>query len=93
MADATKHRYNGVAFGSTVNTAQTIFTGQGVLHYITVNQTTATTIAIADSAGVNKGTLKTSVAEGTYRYDMSMNGCVITPGAHLGNITVVFTAG
>lgn len=93
MADVTKHRYNGVVYGSTVNSAQTVFTGMGVLHYITVNQSTATTIGITNTAGTSFGTLKSSIAEGTYRYDISMNGCIITPGAHLGNITVSFTQG
>lgn len=93
MSDSVKHKYN-YKYLSNVTGAQKIFDGNGTLHYITVNQTTATTVGIIDGAGAtaNVGQLKTSIAEGTYRYDVTIaNGLTIKPAAHCGDMTICFT--
>ncbi len=99
MADSTKHRYNYKYLNSTTNTNQLVFSGAGVLHYITVNRTSATTIGVSDAsvaanATANVAQLPSNAVVGTYRYDVSvMNGLVIVPGAHIGDVTVVYTQG
>lgn len=78
---------------STATTTQ-VFTGAGTLHSIVVNTTAAGAISIIDNVSgstVNVGTLKASIAEGTYVYNVSMAlGCrIITAGAS--DITVCWT--
>lgn len=60
----------------TTGTTTTVCATGGVLHYITVNKTAAGTIALNDGAAGATGvigTLKASVAEGTYRYDVAFS--------------------
>jgi hypothetical protein len=78
----------------TTGTTTQVFTGPGVLHSIIVNTTAAGTIKIIDGTSgttANVGTLKASVVEGAYRYDVNMaNGCRIVTGA-ASDITVTYS--
>jgi hypothetical protein len=70
----------------TTATTTTIKTGSGVLESITVNTTAAGTITIYDSttgSGTKIGTLKASVVEQTFNYDVSfVTGLtIVTAGA------------
>lgn len=81
--------------GTNITTATTtqVYTGRCTLIAIVVNTTAAGTIAILDGVSgstVTKGTLKASVAEGTYTYNMKMStGIRITTGA-ASDITVIW---
>lgn len=78
---------------SSATTTQ-VATGLVKLHYIVVNETAAGTIGIIDNitgTTVNVGQLKASVAEGTYRYDITCGvGLRIVTGA-ASNITVCWS--
>lgn len=57
----------------TTNTATQVATGKGRLHLVVVNTAAAGTVIIADGTAASStviGTLKASVAEGTYVYDV-----------------------
>lgn len=78
---------------ATATTTQ-VFTGPGTLHAIVVNTTAAGAISVIDNttgSTVNVASLKASVAEGTYTYNISMAlGCrIITAGAS--DITVCWS--
>lgn len=96
----TKHvspEYNYTHLGTSTATAVQIATGRTILHYITVNTTTAATIGIIDgTAGSlvssNVARIKASVAEGTLRYDATLSaGLRIAPSGHLGDITICWS--
>lgn len=77
----------------TTNTTTLVKTGSGVLHSITVNTTSAGSIKIEDALTDTTpliGTLKASVAEGTYRYDVAFTTGlnIVTAGAS--DITVAW---
>lgn len=82
------------------STGAQIATGRVVLHYITVNATSAAAVAIIDGTSgntANVGQLKASVVEGTYRYDATLgSGLRITSSngtSHTGDLTVVWSQG
>ncbi len=97
MTQKVSPEYSYTRLGTTNATAVQIFSGWGVLHYIVVNLTTAATIGIIDgTAGniTNVGKLKSSIPEGTYRYDIVLGGGLrIVPSGHLGDVTVVWSQG
>lgn len=83
--------YN-VAYISSATTTQ-VKTGAGVLHSIIVGETAAGAISIIDNTSgstVNIGTLKASIVEGTYVFDVAFSAGlrIITAGAS--KITVVY---
>lgn len=87
--------YNGTHI--TTNTDTVVFTGKGILQAVTVNTAAAGAVTIADgvsaSTGTTKAILKSSVAEGTYWYNMTMaSGLVITTAAST-DLTVTWTKG
>lgn len=70
----------------TSATTTQIATGRGRLHSIVVNTTAAGAISIIDNTSgttANIGTLKASVVEGTYLYDVSFSKGlrIVTAGA------------
>ena len=76
----------------TTGTTTTVCPTGGVLHYIVVNTTAAGTIIFNNgTGGTTLGTLKASVAEGTYRYHIvfDKNLSIITGAAS--DITVVYS--
>lgn len=97
MTQRISNEYSYTRLTSANAAAVQIFTGRGVLHFITVNTTTAASVGIIDgiSGGIpNIGKLKISVAEGTYRYDAVCGaGLRIAPSGHLGDLTVVWSQG
>jgi hypothetical protein len=77
----------------TTGTTTQVFTGQCVLDYITVNTTAAGTIGIIDGISgstVTSGSLKASVAEGTYHYHITMNKGIRIVTAAASDITVAY---
>jgi hypothetical protein len=77
-----------------------IVTGYAVLHYITVNLTSAATIGIVNtnyknlSATSTVGRIKASPTEGSFFYDVGMSqGIRIVASGHLGDVTVVWSQG
>lgn len=87
MADTFIHR------NITTATTTVVKSGTGILKSITVNSTAAGTITVYDNtsaAGTKIATLKTSVVEGTYEYNVSFNtGLTIVTGA-ASDITVAY---
>lgn len=69
---------------------QAIIDGQGTLHSVIVNTTAAGTVTLADSRGT-LAILKSSIAEGTYYYDIDVSLLTVTQTA-ASDITVVRTA-
>lgn len=80
-SDYNEYQYTNITTGTTTQIA----TGKGKLHSITVNTTAAGTIGIFDGISgstVAIGTLKSSVAENTYEYDVYFaKGLRIVTGA------------
>lgn len=78
----------------STNTTTTVFTGKGILQAITVNTTAAGAITISDgSVGTVYAVLKSSVAEGTYWYNLTCaSGLTITTAAS-SDITVTWAQG
>jgi hypothetical protein len=78
---------------ATASTTQ-IFTGRGMLHAITIGETAAGAISVIDNTAgstVNVASLKTSIGEGTYRFDCSIaNGLRIITAAN-SKITVAWS--
>lgn len=77
--------YNNREYESTNITSATttvVFTGKGVLQAITLGTTAAGAITIVDGSQT-RGTLKASIVEGTYWYNMRMSSglSIITAGA------------
>lgn len=75
------------------NTTTTVKSGVGVLHSIVVNTTAAGAITIYDNtagSGTKIGTMKASIAEGTYLFDtlFSTGLTIVTAGAS--DITVTY---
>lgn len=81
MYDNKEYEYTNIAGVATT----VVFTGKGLLHNIIVNTTAAGAITIYDGNGANTtlvGTLKASVVEGTYQYDIKIaNGLRIVTAA------------
>lgn len=87
MAD-TPYNYRNI----TTNTTTLVKTGAGILKSITVNTTAAGTIGIFDAVTATNpiGTLKASVAEGTYEFNIGFGtGLTIVTGA-ASDITVSY---
>lgn len=68
------------------NTTTTVKSGAGFLHSIVVNTTSAGAVTIYDNtagSGTKIGTMKASIAEGTYIYDVSFATglTIVTAGA------------
>ena len=63
----------------------------GELFAVAVNATTATSIALADSAGTI-GTLKASIAEGIYYYRVNVSGYLKVTHAGTSDITVIHSS-
>jgi len=74
----------------TSNTTTTITDRPCILHSVTVNKAAAGAITINDGTTDTVATLKTSVAEGTYTYDVVLKNYlqVITAGSP--DITVAY---
>ncbi len=80
--------YNGTNIKT--NTTTTIFTGKGTLQAVTVNATAAGSVVIIDGSQI-RASLKPSIVEGTYWYNMCMaTGLIITTVA-ASDITVTWT--
>jgi len=81
MSAYRENQYKNITTGTTTQ----VVTGRGFLRAITVNTTAAGTIKIIDGTTgttANIGTLASSVAVGTYRYDVVFaNGLRIVTGA------------
>jgi hypothetical protein len=91
MAEIIRPDYQ-YAYLTSATTTQ-VATGTGVLHAIVVGETSASTVAIIDGISgttASIGTLKASIAEGTYVFDANFNtGLRIDAGAS--KLTVVYT--
>ncbi len=90
MFNNREYVYNNI----TTNTTTQVATGRGVLHSVVVNTTAAGSIKLIDgTAGTtaNIGTLKASIAEGTYLYDIvfSTGLRIVTAGSS--DITVNYS--
>ena len=75
-------------------TTTQVLTGQGILHYITVNTTAAGTISVIDNTAgstVNVALLASSVAEGTYIFHCVMSAGIRIITAAASDITVVWS--
>lgn len=77
-----------------------VFTGRGILRSVVVNTTANAAINISDalltvSSGTsgNVGILKANVAEGTYRYDVSISQGLTIARAGASDITVCWAKG
>lgn len=70
--------------------AAIVAVGGGTLHSVVVNATAAGTVTIEDSKGTI-ATLKASIAEGTYVYDVPFSGYLSITTAAASDITVVHT--
>lgn len=84
-----KFEYKNITTGATT----VVKSGTGVLKAITVNSTAAGTITVYDNtsaAGTKIATLKASVVEGTYEYNIAFaTGLTIVTGA-ASDITVSY---
>ena len=79
-----------IATGTTTQ----VLTGQGILHYITVNTTAAGTIKVIDNTAgstANVATLASNVAEGTYIFHCVMAAGIRIITAAASDITVVWS--
>lgn len=92
MVNNKEYQYTNI---TTATTTQ-VFSGRGTLHSIVVNTTAAGTIIIADSASSTTpavGTLKASVAEGDYIYDVVISTGLRIITAAASDITVCWAKG
>lgn len=62
----------------------------GLLERVVVNTTAAAAVVISDSAGTI-GTLKSSIAEGTYEYDVAFSGFLKIATTSTNDLTIVHT--
>lgn len=88
-----EYQYTNITAGT--NGSQ-IFTGRGILQAITVNTTANGVIKIVDGltgSTANVGTLKASVAEGTYWYNASISQGLRIATAAASDITVTYAQG
>jgi hypothetical protein len=85
----TDYQYKYIDAAATTQVA----TGPGVLHAIVVGETSGSTVAIIDGTSgttANIGTLKASIAEGSYGFGANFDsGLRIVTGAS--KVTVVYT--
>ena len=82
-----------IARNITTGTTTTVKSGSGVLKAITVNTTAAGAITIYDNTAASSteiGTLKASVAEGTYEYNVSFDTGLTIVTAAASDITVSY---
>ena len=63
---------------------------QGVLHSIVVNKTSASPITVTDNSGTML-TLKASIVEGTYLYDVAYSGYLAVDADGASDITVCYS--
>jgi hypothetical protein len=68
-----------------------ILDSQGQLHAIVINTTAAGTVTLTDAAGTF-ATLKSSIAEGTYYYDVDVGGFLSVTLAAASDVTVIYSA-
>lgn len=76
------------------NATTQVFSGKGVLHAITIGETAAGAISVIDGTSgstVNVSSLKTSIAEGTYRFDCSISAGLRIILAAASKITVTWS--
>jgi len=75
--------------GTTVTLTKSDY---AVLHTIVINKADAHTLTIQDGNANVKGTLKASVAEGSYIYDIDMQGGIqiVVAASYAGDATVSF---
>ena len=78
--------FNYIATATTTTVAEA---SAGVLHSITIGETAAGTITISDNTGTI-GVLKTSIAEGTYTFDVVYNGYLRIITAAASKLTVAY---
>jgi hypothetical protein len=84
-----QYTYSNIA----TNTTTTVKSGEGVLHSIVVNTTAAGAITIYDStagSGTKIGTMKASIAEGTYIFDVKFSTGLTIVTAAASDITVSY---
>jgi hypothetical protein len=84
----TRWRHSGAAETVTILPRSGEFV---VLHRIIVNTTSASTVNVRDSAVGVIGTLKASVAEGTYAYNVRCRGNLIVENPGGSDLTIVFS--
>ena len=75
------------------NTTTVVKTGAGVLHSIVVNTTAAGAITIYDNtaaSGTKIGTMKASIVEGTYVFDVAFTKGLTIVTAAASDITVTY---
>jgi len=75
------------------NTTTTVCTTAGILHTIVVNTTAAGSIIVYDgpaAAGNTIATLKSSVGEGTYQYDVVFSNSLVIVTAASPDVTVSY---
>ena len=76
----------------TTATTTTVFTGTGVFDRIVVNTTAAGTIILKDGATAF-ATLKASIGEGTYMYNVSIGTSLVVVTAAASDVTVTWRQG
>ena len=83
------HKFINIAAGATTVVA----IGYGVLHSIVVNSTAAGAITIYDNtaaSGTKVATLKASIVEGTYTFDVEFRTGLTIVTAAASDITVIY---
>lgn len=89
QATESNFTYKNIAAGATT----VVKSGAGELRSITVNTTAAGAITIYDNtaaSGTKIGTLKSSVVEGTYQYDVAFSTGLTIVTAAASDITVSY---
>ena len=84
----------GFSFLNMVSTVSTVVkTGAGMLHAIVINKSVNGTITVYDNtagSGTKIATLKASIVEGTYTFDLKFsNGLYVIPAAAV-DVTYVY---
>ncbi len=76
--------------GTTVTLAGT--GDYSILHLIVINKADAHTLTIQDSNGNTYGTMKASIVENSYFYDIAVLGAlkIVVPAAYAGDATVSY---
>lgn len=84
----------GWRYATPAGSATTVITRQpGVLHAIVINTTAAASITVYDNiagSGNKIATLKASIAEGTYVYDVALNVGLTLVLAGASDVTVLY---
>lgn len=85
--------FNGTYANIATNTTTTVKGGAGFLHRIIVNTTAAGAVTIYDNtagSGTKIATLKSSIAEGSYEYNVAFSTGLTIVTAAASDLTIVY---